>query len=249
MKSGSISLLLGATLLTQGFSASAEFIGINIGASYWSPALDGSVSSDGDSRINLRDDLGLDDSRQSAVGFSIEHPISVLPNLKYEGFTLDSSSRKTIDSGIDFNGTNFGSGSTIESTVDLSHEDIVLYYEVMDNWINLDLGVDLKRFDGEVTLSGSSTSRLDIDEVIPSVYFSARYDLPFTGFYLGADLNNLSLGDSSVEDTTLKLGYQSNFGLGVEGGLKRFSVELDDLNSLNTDLEYDGLYLNSFFQF
>ncbi len=167
MKSGKITVLLGGTLLVTSFAASAEFVGVNIGAAYWSPSLDGSISTDDDSSINLRDDLGLDDSRESAVGFSIEHPVPFLPNLKYEDFSLDSSGRNTIDSSIDFNGTNFASGSTVNSTIDLSHEDIVLYYEVLDNWINLDLGVDLKRFDGEVSLAGSTTSSLVIDEVIP----------------------------------------------------------------------------------
>ena len=96
----------------------------------------------------------------------------------------------------------------------------MLYYEVMDNWINLDLGVDLKRFDGEVSLAGESTSRLNIDEVVPVVYFSARFDLPFTGFYIGADLNNLAIGDSDVDDTTLMFGYETGTGIGIEGGLK-----------------------------
>lgn len=249
MKSAKTSLLVGAALLIQCVPAIADFVGVNISASQWSPSLDGSVSTDDDSNINLRDDLGLDDSRQSAVGFSVEHPLPFVPNLKYEGFSLDSSSRKTIDSSIDFNGTNFSSGSTIDSTVDLSHEDIVLYYEVMDNWINLDLGVDLKRFDGAVSLAGDSTSSIDIDEVVPVLYFSARFDLPFSGFYIGADLNNLSIGNNSVDDTTLMLGYETGSGIGVEGGLKAFSVELDDLDSLNTDLEYNGLYLNGYIHF
>jgi hypothetical protein len=60
------------------------------------------------------------------------------------------------------------------------------------------------------------------------LYLSARFDLPFSGFYVGADISTLSVDDSSVDDTTLKLGYESKIGFGIEGGIKTFSVELDD---------------------
>ena len=45
------------------------------------------------------------------------------------------------------------------------------------------------------------------------------------------------------------LGYDSGTGLGVEGGFKYFSLELDDANNLDTSLEYDGIYLNGYYNF
>ena len=30
---------------------------------------------------------------------------------------------------------------------------------------------------------------------------------------------------------------------------EKFSLELDDANNLNTNLEYDGVYLNGYFRF
>ena len=97
------------------------------------------------------------------------------------------------------------------------------------------------------TLANDET--IIIDEIIPLLYLSARFDLPFTGFYIGADINNLSTGDNTIEDTTIMLGYESGSGLGIEGGIKRFSLELDDADNLNTNLEYDGVYLNGYIHF
>ena len=243
-----VSLLL-TTSCFLALPVQADFVGLNIGASHWTPELSGSFNSGSSSSIDLVDDLGLDDDSQSSMVLILEHPIPILPNIKYQGFDLDSNGRKTLDSDLSFNGESFNTGNQVTSSFDLSHDDIVLYYQLLDNWINLDLGVDLKRFDGEVELSGDTTTRVNVDETIPLLYLSARFDLPFTGFYVGADINSLSIGDSSVEDSTIKLGYESGSGLGVEGGLKTFSLELDDVNNLDTDLKYDGLFLNGFFHF
>ncbi len=137
----------------------------------------------------------------------------------------------------------------VTSTLDLSHDDIVLYYEILDNWINLDIGLDVKIFDGKIALSGSSSKIVPIDETIPSLYLSARFDLPFSGFYIGADFIGASTGDNSLEDTSIMLGYESESGLGFEGGIKRFSLEINDVTDINADLEYDGIYLNGYYHF
>jgi len=91
---------------------------------------------------------------------------------------------------------------------------------------------------------------LKFDETVPLFYISARFDLPFSGFYIGADINNnFNSGDGNAEDSSIMLGYESGSGLGIEGGIKKFSLELEDINNINTDLEYDGIYLNGYFRF
>lgn len=230
----------------------ADFVGFRIGASYWEPELTGNIGSNGDPDIDLSDDLGLDDPSESSLVLVLEHPVPLLPNLRYQGIELDSSGSETLAGDITFDGKNYVAGETVRSTLDLSHDDLVLYYEVLDNWVNLDIGLDIKSFDGKVSIVGSSnttTSSIDIDETIPLLYLSARFDLPFSGFYVGADISTFSVDDSSVDDTTLKLGYESKIGFGIEGGIKTFSVELDDADGLDTDLEYDGAFVNGFFSF
>ena len=239
-------LTLSVLISTFSTTASADFIGLKIGAAGWAPEISGSLNSGTDTPIDLTTNLGLDEPTQTSVQVMFEHPVPLFPNVKYQRFELDSTGTSTI--GSTFNGIPFS--GTINSTLDLTHDDIVLYYEVLDNWVNLDFGLDLKKFDGEVALNdGINNESIIVDETIPLLYLSARFDLPFTGFYIGADINSLSIGDSSVEDSTLMLGYESGSGLGIEGGIKKFSLELDDANNLNTNLEYDGVYLNGFIHF
>lgn len=246
------SLMLVLLWLATG-TARAEFIGLNIGASQWNPSLSGSFNSRQDDRIDLVDDLDVDNPSKASMVLILEHPIPVLPNIRYQGFDLDTSGTSTLGSDLNFNGTTFNSGNQVRSTFDLSHDDIVLYYELLNNWVNFDMGVDLKRFDGEVSLTGASSTSVEVDETIPLLYLSARFDLPQPGFYIGAKLNSnildLGLSNSNAEDSTIMLGYESGKGLGVEGGYKYFSLELDDIDSLDTDLKYDGIYLNGYYNF
>ena len=224
----------------------ADFVGLNIGANHWTPDVTGSFNSNNDPSIDLKNNLGYKDKTSTSLSLSFEHPVPFIPNIKYSGYDLNASSVKNTS--VTFKGTSYT--GNINSTLDLSHKDIVLYYELLDNWVNLDLGLDLKKFNGKVSIKDSTNNdSIDVDETIPMIYLAARFDLPLTGMYIGANIQQLSIGDSSSEDTTLMIGYESKSGLGVEGGIKTFSLDLQDANNLNTNLEYDGIYLNGYFHF
>jgi len=239
-------LLLSTLLVLPIASVNADFVGINIGLSHWAPDLSGNFNSGNDAKIDLSNDLGINDPSQTSLILIIEHPIPLLPNVKYQSFDLATSGNKTLTQNLSFNGNSYSAGNNVSSTFDLSHDGIVFYYEVLDNWVNLDLGLDLKRFGGKVGINGND---ITVDETVPLLYISARFDLPFTGFYAGADLNSLGSGDNKANDSTLLVGYESAIGLGVEGGVKTFSLDLDNANNINTNIEYKGLYLNGFFHF
>jgi outer membrane protein len=246
------SVLVLSILLALGMtSVHADFVGFKIGPSYWEPELAGSILGDQplDTPIGFVGDIGLEDIAPSNFILTLEHPVPLLPNLKYQSIELDS--RGSNDPVVDpffYGGTTLT--GTMGSTFDLSHDDIVLYYEILNNWVSLDIGLDIKVFDGEVVLTHiGPTETVLIDETIPLLYLSARFDLPFSGFYIGADLNGASSDDNSIEDTSIMLGYESGTGLGIEGGIKKFSLELNDVTDINTNLEYDGIYLNGYYHF
>ena len=226
-------------------TAEAEFIGLNISASHWASPTLNSLDNTGPDSIDLIDDLDVDNPAQSSMTIILEHPISALPNIRYQGSRLDS------DTSI--NGQAFNSGNQDSSTFDLSHDDIVLYYQLLDNGMNLDLGVDVKHLDGEISFSGATSNTVAVDETIPLLYLSARFDLPLEGLYVGADINanviDLGLSESSAQDSTIMLGYDSGTGLGLAGGFKYFSLDLDNVDAPDTDVEYDGVFLNGYINF
>ena len=229
-------------------TAKAEFIGLNI------TTLTGQdpqgYNTDSTNSIDLVDDLNVENSAQTSMVLILEHPIAALPNFRYQGYNLDSSDSSQVNPQI---GETENGGTLGPTSFDLDHEDIVLYYQLLNNWIDLDMGVDIKRFDGEVSQAGSAGNSIDVDETIPLLYLSARINLPINGLYLGAAFNSsiidVGLSDSTAQDSTIALGYETGTGLGIEGGVKSFSVELNDSEDLNTDLEYDGLFLNGYYNF
>jgi outer membrane protein len=232
-------------------TAEADFVGLNIGVHTNQSAH--TFNRNSASSIDLVDDLNVNNPAQTSMVLILEHPISVLPNIRYQGYNLDSSESSGMNLEANSNGNAAIAGKTTTTSFDLNHEDIVLYYQLLNNWIDLDMGVDLKRFDGQVSQAGTTGSSIDVDETIPLLHLSARVALPVNGLYVGANINanviDLGLSQSTAQDSTIMLGYESGTGLGIEGGIKSFSVELNDSDSLNTNLEYDGLFFNGYFNF
>ena len=238
-------------MLTLG-TAEAEFIGLNIGAQTNRAAF-ASHTGNTSSSIDLVDDVGVEGGEQSSMMLILEHPITALPNIRYQGYKLDSSDRSSLHPGGNFNGGAFSAGKGSTPSFDLAHDDVVLYYQLLNSRVNLDMGVDLKRFDGRLTAGDTVAGEIDVDETIPLMHLSARVALPINGLYVGADLNanlvDLGISESSAQDSTIKMGYDSGNGLGIEGGIKSYSLELNDPDDAGTDLEYDGLFLNGYYNF
>jgi outer membrane protein len=222
--------------------AQAEFVGFNIPASQL-PQTNYESSDDG---IELVDDLDIESSRPSSMVLILEHPISALPNVRYRGqSTSNAEASLARQNALPVNKS--------RTSFDLSQDDIVLYYQLSGAKLDLDLGVDLKRVDGEVSFADSEDNRVAVDETIPLLYLSARYDLSNSGFYVGANINadliDLGISNSSAQDSTIMLGYDTGSGAGIEGGFKYYSLDLESDYEQDSSLEYDGLYLNGYFNF
>ena len=237
-------LSLSVLTLSMAGTVRAEFIGLNINESHWASPTSNTFGETSDDAVDLTDDLELTDPTETSRIIIFEHSVSALPNIRYQGSQLDSNSNINLQT--------LGSNDQGTSTFDISNDNLVLYYQLLDDGVDLDLGLDVKRIDGEVSYSGSD-STVEIDETIPLLYLSARFDLPVNGLYVGANLNadviDLGVSESSAHDSTIMLGYDSGNGLGLAGGYKHFSLDLNNSDAPDTDLEYDAIFLNGYINF
>ena len=255
-------LITAACLLAAPTVASADTLGFFAGAGTFDPEFSGtfqnSDTSDNVGEIDLEDDLGLDDDTATFFYVALEHPVPLLPNIRLARTDMEQKGTSTLERTIEFDGNTYNAGVDVESVVDLSHTDFTLYYELLDNWVNLDLGLTVRQFDGQLSVSGDvdpgpgttiETAQEDLDFPVPLLYAKAQFDLPFSGFYAAVDGNFIGYGGNSFLDATGKIGYETSVGFGVEAGLRSISLEIDDEEDVEADLEFSGMYLSAFYHF
>ncbi len=234
---------LSVSLMAAPASADTVF-GLYAGAGSWQQNFSGDIRS-GFSEIDVEDDLGMDDEFNNMFYLAVEHPMPFLPNVRvsYADFDIDSDS--VLSRPIDFNGVVFPTGTTLGTTIDMVQGDAMLYYELLDNYVSLDLGMGARYLDGSIELvSDSSFSEADFSAVIPMLYGRARADLPLTGFWMGAEVQGMGYSDNNLLDANAQLGWESPIGLGAELGWRMLSLDIDDVDDFDkTGIDISGPYM------
>jgi outer membrane protein len=125
----------------------------------------------------------------------------------------------------------------------LSHTEIGLYYEVWDTGFDLDLGLNVKFFDGNVSITdGTDTATSTFNETIPMLYASVGIPL-IAGFTIGGDLNYVSYDGDTFQDYIVNVRWVSDFLLGIELGYRSFTIDYTDGNKF-ADVKITGPYAN-----
>jgi len=243
--------LLTTALLSVELQA-ADILGIEAGAGSWQIDYDGDLG-ENNNKATL-DELGYDDkSHANTFYIVLEHPVPLLPNVKLQHTDLDQSERGTISRNFTINNVTFNASENVKTSLDLTHTDASLYYEILDNWLNADVGMTLRYFSGSATAkSATRTENVDLNVVTPMLYGNARFDLPFTGWSVGVAGNYVNYDSNRLQDYSANIGYNSDgllMDIGVEVGYRRLSLDLDDLDDLEADIDLDGIYGSLFLRF
>ncbi len=214
-------------------SVFADAIGLTASVTQWSPSWDGNLGN-GD----LEGDMSLDDDKSTGFSIAFEHPVPVFPNIKFQSTPL--STKGTSTSSFSMGTVNVISSDDIDLAFD--SYDAIFYWQALDNWVSLDLGLAARQYDGELLVNG--VSEVDGSIVLPMLYTGARFDLPLSGFYGRGELLFVSYGGSSIHDFQFGLGYESSLHLGAELGLRSSSISLDDVEDFDTDISASGAYFS-----
>lgn len=243
-------LFLTGCIIATTSLAQADFLGVRVGAYQWQQKYDGTASSDG-TNVNLRSDLGFDNSRNNVYFAEFDHPLPLLPNIRIQHTDISTTETATLNRAIVIDNVNYAASSAVHTNLDLSHTDATLYYRPLDNWVKVRLGLTVRKFDHGVTVDSLSTgqsAKIDIDAILPMFYAAARFDLPLTGLYIGADTNALAYSGSHLYDSRVNVGYELPFGLGMEAGYRRFDLKYDRHGD-HADIVVDGGYAEVFYHF
>lgn len=241
-----------STALILPTAATADTLGFRIGANLWQQELSGDVKSGNlGTNIDIENDLGYKDSEDNANFYiAFEHPLPFIPNVRLARTELELSGENNTS--VVFDGTTYT--GNLKSTTDLSHTDATLYYEILDNWVSLDIGITARMFDEGFTLTGTTaggtqTSTINVDATIPMLYAAVKFELPLTGLYILAEGNAISYDGDGLYDYKAGLGYETSLGFGVEAGFRSFAIKYEDSSDESIDLTIDGMYAGLFYHF
>lgn len=240
---------LSLALLASPAQADTVF-GVYAGAGSWQQSYSGDVTS-GIVDVDVEDDLDLDGENNNMFYAAVETGVPGLPNLRFQHVDVSVSGDSVLTRPIDFNGSIFNVSDPIATDVDLTQTDLVVYYEVLDNVVSLDLGAAARWVDGYVEVASTvETSRADFKGVLPMLYAKVRADLPLTGLWVGAQAQGIGYDGNSLIDATAQVGWESKWGVGAEAGYRMFHLELADYDEItNADFDVSGPYVALNFHF
>lgn len=207
---------------------------------------------------SLEDTLYWSDEKDIIFKAYFEHPLPLIPNIK---LTFSNLSHEGQGEVTDFTwGGIIGLNGDIASSIDLKMYDLTLYYELLDNWVEVDAGLTLRYFNGNIvvnTLTGFSSlsttvtsESTNFDLFIPMLYGKTRFNIPNTDISLQLEANAINYEDTTFYDYELSVRYTLTMGLGLEGGYRAVHLDSEELvNGLIVDMDFQGLYASVVWNF
>ena len=244
------SALLCAGLLSTAANADT-LLGGYVGAQAWNMGATGGFSQN----ENIQG-FNFDDETNMGFYAALEHPIPFVPNIKIARTNMDTMGTANIDTQFTFGGNLYLVDANLETTVEMTATDYVLYYELLDNsLVALDVGISAKQVEGDfiVVDENGNTGAENFDGFIPMAYGKVQIGLPLTGLGLHAEGSFLSIDDDSFTDYQVALTY--NFvetlalDLTIQAGYRSVTLDIEDLDDIYADVEFDGAFVGIEFDF
>lgn len=246
---------LAAGLLLTPITAMADFAGFRVIGGSFDYEVEGKIR-DSNSIVNevdLKTDLHLQDQSESFFYAYIEHPIPVIPNIRIGSTSMNLNGSGTATKSFTFNNVTFNQAFTTATTINLDHTEVALYYEIIDVGVDFDLGLNVKIFDGEATLTENTTPNTTtqkLDFAIPMLYASLNVPLPLTGLSIGVEGSVISYDGNSLTDYLARIRYTSDFNLGIEAGIREFDLTIEDTTDQTYgNINVSGPYVSLFLYF
>lgn len=243
-------LAMGGAAVLAAPLAHADIVGLGANVSYWDSDLSGKAASNGDV-VDVENDLDLSSDSNVNLTAYVEHPVPLLPNVRLNYTSIEQSGRGELGADFDNIIVNLGGATEVDSDLDLDQLDLTLYYEVLDNWVNLDLGLTVRDLDGELRVQevggNQAVSESEIDAVVPMGYLAARFDLPFTGVSVGGEANLISFDGDSVYDYNAYGQYEISM-LQLRAGYREISIDYEDGDD-ELDVDLGGPFVSAGLRF
>jgi len=239
-------LALVSALITP-FSANADFLSFAIGGGGWNASPTGNFQKTTDpAAVDVKEQLFWEEETNTYIYATLEHPVPILPNVRLISTTIDQSGNGDVP--FEFDGVPYS--GNISNDFSIETLDLIAYYEVLDNVVSIDIGLNIRNLKVDYNISddnGNATSD-SVDETVPMLYALVGGS-PIPDLIISGEMSYVSYDGSSISDFTAKIAYTTSYFVGVEAGYRALSFEFDDVSDTNAKLDFDGLFVGAYLKF
>lgn len=232
-------------ILISNVSSADTIFGVYAGVQTWVHDNSGDFSLD-NQFYNATENINQNSKKNLSLYVAVEHALPFLPNIKLRQSNLEINRFFQVD--------NIACPAVIPSpclpstSLDLSHLDATLYYEILDNWINLDLGLSLIYFNGSVDFD-PQLSNIDYDKIVPALYGKALFELPISNLSASITANVGTLTSNTIVDFEIAAQYEIGLGFNIEAGVRQQTIDFEDIAGSQTDSQSKGVFAALNFHF
>ena len=228
--------------------ASADVLSFAIGGGVWNETPEGGINKTTDpAAVDVKNNLFWTEESQGYLFATLEHPVPILPNVRLMYTSLDHAG--SGNTSFEFEGEIYS--GNVANDFSVEQTDLLFYYEVLDNVVSLDLGLNVRLLDISYSISdnsGTPPSNGSVSGAVPMVY-GLIGGSPWPGVLLSAELNYMAYSGSTLSDFNAKISYTTDFFVGFEAGYRTQTIELDDVDDTNANLDFNGPFIGAYVKF
>ena len=230
----------------------ADTLSVSVGAGVWNMSPTGDFQKKSDpTAVDVKDDLFWGDETQGYFYATLEHPVPIIPNVKIMATNIDQSGNGNAN--FTFDGTTYTGNVVNDFTI--KTVDLIGYYEILDNVVSLDIGLNIRSLKVDYTITGteaitslSATTTDSVSETIPMLYALVGAS-PIPDLIISGELSYVAYSGSTISDFTAKIAYTTSYFVGVEAGYRKQQYTFDDVSSTDADLSFDGVFAGAYLKF
>lgn len=215
-----------ALCMISASASAATLLGFGAEADFYAPSVSGDFV-----YKTTQTHFSSDDESSYQVGLFLEHPLPLIPNVRID-FTPETT----------FSGSDGLGGA---NKVSFEQTDITPYYEILDNVVDVDLGISLKMIDARI--DGAIDDRFS--EVIPMGYVGVALTPPLSPLSVEGSIKYIGYDGDSLSDARIKVLWKVAAGLAAQAGYRYESLKISDRFDTNTNLTFKGPFIGLNYRF
>ena len=245
----SIKLITALSLFSFSACYANSVVDIDYSDALWRPFLNGQTDINSDTYVD--DETGqISFENERILKLSLISKKPAIPTVGLQTNLKEHKQRANVNPIVVFDSVAYSGGKSVDSQVDLTHRDHLIFYRLGYSDVDIDLGMNVVRFDGRVILRDNNMHQImEYDETKAGLYGNVEYDIPQSNLYFKANSTYILDTNSEFNKSRVMMGYRAESGIQVEVGYQAYRAEWTDYVNTEGHLKFEGLYTGMRFNF